>query len=162
MFQKSPSSSHFPYNGSFVSQTILFAAAAPLAASFTPLFLSNSRILCSKSNQYAKPQGQDDERAWTVDEQPTSIVDFKFPNPFAEIADIFQNFDDVVDDFFNKRMGNGEIFYGKRKYKPSGTVDSEYNGGGFSDWRKIEAAREFREERARIREEEKLKNIVKK
>ena len=58
-----------------------------------------------------------------------------------------------MDDFFNKRMGNGEIFYGKRKYKPSGNIESDYNGGGLSDWRKIEAAREFREERARLREE---------
>jgi hypothetical protein len=49
-------------------------------------------------------------------------------------------------------MGNGEVFYGKRKYKPSGRVDTEYNGGGFSDWRKIEAAREFREMRALMRQ----------
>jgi hypothetical protein len=52
-------------------------------------------------------------------------------------------------------MGNGEVFYGKRKYKPSGKVDAEYNGGGFSDWRKMEAAREFREMRALMREEAK-------
>jgi len=49
-------------------------------------------------------------------------------------------------------MGNGEVFYGKRKYKPSGQVDTEYNGGGFSDWGKMEAAREFREERAMLKE----------
>ncbi len=53
------------------------------------------------------------------------------------------------------KMGNGEVFYGKRKYKPSGKVDAEYNGGGFSDWRKMEAAREFREMRALMREETK-------
>ena len=57
-------------------------------------------------------------------------------------------------------MGNGEIFYGKRSYKPSGNVESDYNGGGFSDWRKIEAAREFREERARLREEAKKKETI--
>jgi len=50
-------------------------------------------------------------------------------------------------------MGKGEIFYGKRKYKPSGDVESDYSGYGFSDRRKIDAAREFREERARMREE---------
>ena len=55
-------------------------------------------------------------------------------------------------------MGNGEVFYGKRKYKPSGRVDTEYNGGGFSDWRKIEAAREFREMRALMREEAKVQS----
>jgi hypothetical protein len=53
------------------------------------------------------------------------------------------------------KMGNGEVFYGKRKYKPSGKVSSEYNGGGFSDWRKIEAAREFREVRAMMKEKAK-------
>ena len=55
------------------------------------------------------------------------------------------------------KVGNGEIFYGKRKYNPSGKVDADYNGGGFSDWRKMEAAREFREERARMKEEAKEK-----
>ena len=51
------------------------------------------------------------------------------------------------------KMGKGEIFYGKRKYKPSGDVESDYSGYGFSDRRKIDAAREFREERARMKEE---------
>lgn len=50
-------------------------------------------------------------------------------------------------------MGNGEVFYGKRKYKPSGKISTDYDGGGLSDWRKIEAAREFREERARMKED---------
>ena len=78
---------------------------------------------------------------------------FSFPNPLAELADMWQSFDDIVDDFFNKRMGNGEQFYGKRKYKPSGKYSEEYNGYGFSDLRKIEAAKEFREERARMKKE---------
>ena len=52
--------------------------------------------------------------------------------------------------FFVGWMGTGEVFYGKRKYKPSGRVSDEYNGGGFTDYRKIEAAREFRELRAAI------------
>lgn len=59
-------------------------------------------------------------------------------------------------------MGNGEIFYGKRKYKPSGAIDTDYNGGGLSDYRKIEAAREFREERAVAREEAKQKEMAEK
>mmetsp|Transcript_17907 Transcript_17907/g.28980 ORF Transcript_17907/g.28980 Transcript_17907/m.28980 type:complete len:137 (+) Transcript_17907:127-537(+) len=77
---------------------------------------------------------------------------FNIPNPFAELGDMFSNLDDVIDDFFNKRMGNGEVFYGKRKYKPSGNIETDYNGGGLSDWRKIEAARQYREERAMMRE----------
>ncbi len=55
-------------------------------------------------------------------------------------------------------MGNGEVFYGKRKYKPSGRVNTEYNGGGLTDWRKIEAAREFREMRALMREDSKVQS----
>ncbi len=58
----------------------------------------------------------------------------------------------VVRRMTNQKMGNGEVFYGKRKYKPSGKVSSEYNGGGFTDYRKIEAAREFRELRAAMKE----------
>ncbi|KAL9180104.1 hypothetical protein ACHAXT_008074 [Thalassiosira profunda] len=100
----------------------------------------------------AKSTALHDKRV--VDEDTASpLSKLNIPNPLAEIADLFANFDDAMDDFFNKRMGNGEIFYGKRKYKPSGNIESDYNGGGLSDWRKIEAAREFREERARLREE---------
>ena len=53
---------------------------------------------------------------------------------------------------FPNEVGNGEAFYGKRKYKPSGSVETDYNGYGFSDSRKIDAAREFRAERERIRD----------
>jgi hypothetical protein len=59
--------------------------------------------------------------------------------------DFFSNLDDVADDFFYKRMGKGEIFYGKRKYKPSGDVDGEYNGFGLSDKMKIDMTREYKE-----------------
>lgn len=79
------------------------------------------------------------------------------PNPFKEIGDMFANFDDVVDDFFYKRMGNGETFYGKRKYKPSGKVEGEYNGMGLTDKLKIDISRERKElflEEKRLREEE--------
>lgn len=61
---------------------------------------------------------------------------------------MMSSFDDVVDDFVNKRMGNGEVFYGKRKYKPSGreNTSGQYNGMGMSDKTKIDMAREYREE----------------
>lgn len=81
--------------------------------------------------------------------------------PLIGLKDMFQNFDDVVDDFFNKRMGNGEIFYGKRKYKPSGNVEGDYNGFGISDFQKIEATKERKqmwlEEQQWRREMEELK-----
>lgn len=73
-----------------------------------------------------------------------------------EVGNMFSNFDDIVDDFFNKRMGNGEIFYGKRKYKPSGKVDGVYNGMGLSDKQRIDDTREYRDfilEQRRLREE---------
>lgn len=136
---------------------ILVVASVTQSSAFVP---SHNAIAFSPSALCANNNGG--EKQWTVDEtvkeneaSPVSMDKFNIPNPLVGIADMFSNLDDVIDDFFNKRMGNGEVFYGKRKYKPSGEVSTEYNGGGLSDWRKIEAAREFREERARMKEEEK-------
>lgn len=66
--------------------------------------------------------------------------------PFKDLFDIFSNFDDVIDDFFYKRMGQGEIFYGKRKFRPSGKVEGDYNGFGLSDKTKIDITRAYKEE----------------
>lgn len=68
---------------------------------------------------------------------------------FEEIGDMLSSMDDVVDDFVNKRMGNGEVFYGKRKFKPSGRKNTEgkYNGMGLSDKTKIDLSREYKEQR---------------
>ena len=89
-------------------------------------------------------------------------------NPLSSVFDMFANFDDVVDDFFYKRMGKGEIFYGKRKYKPSGDVEGKYNGFGLSDKGKIDFVREvkaemdeeraFRAELAKIQREREQRN----
>mmetsp|Transcript_33564 Transcript_33564/g.71562 ORF Transcript_33564/g.71562 Transcript_33564/m.71562 type:complete len:158 (-) Transcript_33564:172-645(-) len=140
----------------------LVAALMTLSSAFAPSMRSDHGA--THSVLHAK---NGTGKRWDLDEAsnqpetaPFNINGFKIPNPFNELADMFSNFDDVVDDFFNKRMGNGEVFYGKRKYKPSGKFSSDYNGGGLSDWRKIEAAREFREERAMMREmkeEQKIK-----
>lgn len=62
------------------------------------------------------------------------------------ITDFFGNMDLIAEDFFYKRMGKGEIFYGKRKFKPSGEVEGDYQGMGLSDKLKIDMAREYREE----------------
>lgn len=66
---------------------------------------------------------------------------------------MMSNFDDVIDDFLNKRMGNGEIFYGQRKYKPSGRENTtgRYTGMGMSDKVKIDIAREYKEEQMEMR-----------
>lgn len=84
-------------------------------------------------------------------------------NPLKEFSDILNNFDDVIDDFMNKRMGNGEVFYGKRKYKPSGRLNTDgyYNGMGLSDKVSIDISRARKEEfleMKRQREEAKRKN----
>ena len=73
---------------------------------------------------------------------------WNFKNPLQEISDIMSNLDDVIDDFMGKRMGNGEVFYGQRKFKPSGRENTEgkYNGMGLSDKLRIDVARERKEE----------------
>jgi hypothetical protein len=63
------------------------------------------------------------------------------------IQEIWDNMDAIVDDFMNKRMGNGELFYGKRKFKPSGKIDGSYNGFGLSDKGRIEGVKMYKEMR---------------
>lgn len=74
-------------------------------------------------------------------------------NPFKEVGDMMASFDDVIDDFLNKRMGNGEVFYGQRKYKPSGRENTtgEYTGMGMSDKARIDMARQIKQERMEMR-----------
>jgi hypothetical protein len=90
------------------------------------------------------------------DEQMASAK--KTWKPLANLSGIFSNVDDVIDDFMGKRMGNGELFYGKRKNSPSGrlNMDGDYNGMGYSDPLRIERARQRKEEvlaMKRLREE---------
>lgn len=42
----------------------------------------------------------------------------------------------------------GEVFYGKRKYKPSGrpNTEGEYNGMGLTDKTRIDITRAYKEE----------------
>ena len=78
-------------------------------------------------------------------------------NPIAGLFDMFHNFDAVIDDFMDKKMGNGEVFYGKRKYNPSGEFEGDYEGFGLTDFRKIEGAKEMKEvalERKQQREQQ--------
>ena len=83
----------------------------------------------------------------------TETTKAKAWNPFKDVSDMMANFDDVIDDFVNKRMGNGEIFYGQRKYKPSGRENTtgQYNGMGMSDKTKIDVARKYKEEMMEMR-----------
>jgi hypothetical protein len=103
-----------------------------------PYLLTNQRHLFICQSKY------DDS-----DEKTTNKWKLNIFNPFKEFADMFSNFDDVVDDFLFKRMGNGEVFYGKRKYKPSGRPNTEgkYDGMGMTDQARIDYARAVKEER---------------
>lgn len=78
-----------------------------------------------------------------------------FSNMIQDFQDMASNIDDVVDDFVFKRMGAGEQWYGKRKYKPSGSVQGDYNGMGKSDKYKIDVARFDREKMLEKKEEKK-------
>ena len=84
----------------------------------------------------------------------------------GDLKGMMDNFDAVVDDFVFKRMGNGEQFYGKRKYNPSGNIEGDYNGMGQSDLIRIEIARVRKEEmelrrQRRVEEEEEAKGAGK-
>lgn len=133
----------------------LHLTAAPIASSaaFAPPRRAAAVPASTLRYRSRTDDDNDSKGQWDVPEEVRDDAlsprgKFNFPNPLAELSDMLSNLDDVVDDFYNKRMGNGEVFYGKRKYKPSGRVAHDYNGGGLSDWRKMEAARLFREERA--------------
>lgn len=83
----------------------------------------------------------------------------------ADLQGMLKNFDDVVDDFLFKRMGAGEMWYGKRKYDPSGKVDGDYNGMGRTDLIQIEIARAKKEEidrKRRRRQEEAEEQLARK
>ena len=50
----------------------------------------------------------------------------KIPNPFRELSEMLQNFDDVFDDFFYKRMGNGEGTKARLPFLRLQTADIQY------------------------------------
>ena len=60
----------------------------------------------------------------------------------------WEEFDNVMDDFMNKRLGGGEIYYGARTSKFYGEDDrvrsneefGKYEGKGYSDRRRMEEA----------------------
>ena len=108
---------------------------------------SQLRVVSQSTRLHAQESENGDESSDNKNESKGFINEF---------FDMFKNFDDVAEDFFYKRMGKGEIFYGKRKYKPSGDVEGEYNGFGLSDKLKIDMTREYKEawlEEKRMRDE---------
>lgn len=126
-----------------------------IAAAFTSPYVqpisSSSCLALSKDDETTRQQQQAGGFTTTKN---------LLQNAWQDLGDMFASFDDVMDDFFNKRMGNGEIFYGKRKFKPSGAVKGDYNGFGLTDKARIDQTREYKEfimEEKKRREEEKRK-----
>jgi hypothetical protein len=91
-----------------------------------------------------KYESMDNNRSMK-NEKNNNIMTF---NPIQEVMDMFSNWDDVIEDFFYKRMGNGEVFYGQRKYKPSNrpNTDGQYGGMGQTDTTRIQIAQAKKEQ----------------
>ncbi len=89
-------------------------SAPPSSAFILPPFdtasLSRPPSLSFAANEGgSEDQSSTNEAPANVNSDSSSInatKSFRFPNPLTELADMFTNFDDIVDDFFNKRVSN--------------------------------------------------------
>lgn len=127
--------------------TVVLSVLFTQSQGFSVSSSSQLRVVSQSTRLHAQESENGDESSDNKNESKGFINEF---------FDMFKNFDDVAEDFFYKRMGKGEIFYGKRKYKPSGDVEGEYNGFGLSDKLKIDMTREYKEawlEEKRMRDE---------
>ena len=130
---------------------VVVAAIAASTTAFSPLSTPCTARKFATRLQFGEDKSSSDETK-------------KPKNLWEDMKGMFTNFDDVVDDFFYKRMGAGEQWYGKRKYNPSGRLDGDYNGMGMSDHFRIEIARvrkeelELKRQRRLAAEEEKRRN----
>ncbi len=129
---------------------ILFLAAALAVGissvdGFQQLQSASTQRVGATSLSFFGNNKKDDEPA-KVEEEPEKS------GFFGDLKGMMNNFDAVVDDFVFKRMGNGEQFYGKRKYNPTGNFDGDYNGMGQSDLIRIEIARVRKEEMEALRQ----------
>jgi hypothetical protein len=163
MMMRNPFFSRGGFFAVAVSVTALVIRDGGAVSAFVPGLLPLNRQLSTVSRKIpvhlrlipAKPFPYDDIEDPLPDSldlpQPTSSWwgEKGFKNPLAEFSDMVTRFDDVVDDFMGKKMGNGELFYGKRKYKPSNRPNTEgkYNGMGLTDSLNIEIARALKAER---------------
>ena len=90
------------------SSTLNFILFLSAVAS-TYAFVAPSPIAKTKVSSAVFYNNDDDgDKQWVVDDKVkkndvSPIVNMML-TPFVELADIFSNFDDVVDDFFNKRV----------------------------------------------------------
>jgi hypothetical protein len=148
--------------------SICFIAAlsAVLLGVFTTSgFQTNSALMTASTRGPPQPQQTTVASMSQKKKDDDDVENSKPKNFLDDLKGMFQNFDDVVDDFVYKRMGAGEQWYGKRKYNPSGRVDGDYNGMGRSDYFRIEIARVQKEEmelrkQRRLEEEEARKRRI--
>ena len=130
---------------SFVIICIIATTALAFGIPSPIIRTSCSSSFSTTTNRSAQKETKNnDEETQTTNEN--AILSFA-----KSLVDLFENFDDVMDDFMNKRMGNGELFYGKRKYKPSGKISGQYNGFGLSDKGRIEGVQFYKELRIQNR-----------
>ena len=85
------------------------------AVASTYAFVAPSPIAKPKSSAVFYNNDDDGDKQWVVDDkvkknEVSPIVNMML-TPFVELADIFSNFDDVVDDFFNKRVSTALFIY---------------------------------------------------
>mmetsp|Transcript_10090 Transcript_10090/g.12354 ORF Transcript_10090/g.12354 Transcript_10090/m.12354 type:complete len:148 (+) Transcript_10090:56-499(+) len=121
-------------------------------------FISSTPQICVKNTSalnFFGPFKQESE------EEPEHI-----PKIEKKKFNLFSGLDDALDDFMNKRMGKGEIFYGKRKNNPSGEINGDYNGFGLSSREKIEVTQDRKDEwlaeRQMRQDEEEFRRLINK
>jgi hypothetical protein len=118
-----------------------------------PLLLSSRNLKSNSSNQ--NDTNEDEMQSKDKSENDIMILS----RVSWAIQEFWNNMDDIVDDFMNKRMGNGELFYGKRKFNPSGKIDGSYNGFGLSDKGRIEGVKMYKEMREGNRDHKILEDL---
>jgi hypothetical protein len=92
----------------------IFLAAMVVISPSSAFVSPSASVIASRSSMLSAANDDRDDQVSVNEEaplnnnelSPITMGQFRFPNPLAELADIFQNFDDVVDDFFNKRVSN--------------------------------------------------------
>ena len=98
------------YSASSTLGLILVAALAISSTAFAPPPRSAIFTLTSTLWYRSRTHDDDDSKGqWNIPEEAQEsetppFGKFTFPNPLAEISDMLSNFDDVVDDFYNKRV----------------------------------------------------------
>lgn len=88
--------------------TLVVLALPPSSAFVAPpsnIAPRPSSVSVAANDDEYQTRGNEASAQSNSDSSPIAMgQSFRFPNPLVELADMFSNFDDVVDDFFNKRV----------------------------------------------------------